>query len=236
VNNQRIPFMTTQSQKSEPLDNIHIVGEGFDDLGRRYIKLKVKGSDRYLPPYSMADILEPKRLYRDLGDAGCKLFSTQVQRQLQDLLQNYQQVGASSFSVVTRLGSFRNFYVRPDRIIGTPPVPIERAFGSLDAQVLSKYRCRGTLETWQKRIGKLCIGNSRLMFAASLACTGPILPFVSGPRTGGFQISGKAETGKTALAMVAGSIWGCHCDTVRKDKGFRCRGMLTLTMGRTGSI
>jgi putative DNA primase/helicase len=58
------------------------------------------------------------------------------------------------------------------------------------------------------------------MFAASLACTGPILPFVTGPRTGGFQVSGPAEKGKTAVAMVAGSIWGCHRDSMRKEKGF----------------
>ena len=48
------------------------------------------------------------------------------------------------------------------------------------------------------------------MFCASLALTGPILPLVSGPRSGGFQLFGRAESGKTAAAMVAGSIWGCH--------------------------
>jgi putative DNA primase/helicase len=125
-----------------------------------------------------------------------------------------------SFSVVTRLGSFRNFYVRPDKIIGNPPRPVELALGSLDSHMLAKYRRRGSLDSWQEKIGKLCIGNSRLMFAASLACTGPILPFVSGPRTGGFQVSGPAEKGKTAVAMIAGSIWGCHRDSMRNDKGF----------------
>src|SRR5258708_2762010 len=168
----------------------------------------------------MADILDPKRLYRELGDAGCKLFSRQLQNRLQAMLQSYEQLGAPSFSIVTRLGSFRGFYVRPDKIIGNPARPVELALGSLDSHMLAKYRCRGSLESWQEKIGKLCIGNSRLMFAASLACTGPILPFVSGPRTGGFQISGKAESGKTALAMVAGSIWGCHRDAMRNDKGF----------------
>jgi putative DNA primase/helicase len=212
--------MTTKRTMSGPLKSIHIVGEGFDDFGRRYLKLRVKASDHDLPPYSMAEILEPKRLYRDLGDAGCKLFSTKAQRQLQDLLQNYEQIGAPSFSVVTRLGSFQSYYVRPDRIIGRLLVPVERAFGSLNSHMLAKYRCRGSLEGWQTKIGRLCNGNSRLMFAASLACTGPILPFVSGPRTGGFQVSGPAEKGKTTVAMVAGSIWGCHRDSVRKEKGF----------------
>jgi putative DNA primase/helicase len=168
----------------------------------------------------MAELLEPKRLYRELGDAGCKLFSRQLQNRLQDMLQDYEQVGAASFSVVTRLGSFRNFYVRPNEIIGNPSRPVELALGSLDSHMLAKYRRRGSLDSWQEKIGQLCTGNSRLMFAASLACTGPILPFVAGPRTGGFQISGKAESGKTAAAMVAGSIWGCHRDSIRREKGF----------------
>lgn len=213
-------MMTTNSKKRDPLANIEILGEGFDEFDNRYLKLKVKGSNRSLRPYSMADILEPKQIYRELGDAGCKLFSRRLQNPLQDMLQDYEQLGAPSFSVVTRLGSFRDFYVRPDEIIGSQPLTVEPAFGSLDSQMLNKFRCRGSLASWQRKIGKLCTGNSRLMFAASLACTGPILPFVSGPRTGGFQISGKAESGKTAVAMIAGSIWGCHRDSIRKEKGF----------------
>jgi hypothetical protein len=211
--------MTSKTANKDSLTNVNVVGEGFDDIGHRYLKLKVKGSNRELRPYSMADIVKPEQIYCDLGDAGCNLFSSRAQRDLQDLLQSHQQQ-EPSFSVATRLGSFGNFYVRPDEIIGSPPLPIEPALGSLDSHMLQKYRCRGSLETWQEKIGKLCTGNSRLMFAASLACTGPILPFVAGPRTGGFQVSGLAEKGKTAAAMIAGSIWGCHRDSMRKDKGF----------------
>jgi len=212
--------MTTKRKKmDDPLSNITIVGEGSDELNRRYFKLNVNGSTRSLPPYSMDDVLVPKRLYRELCDAGCNLFSRQAQQQLQNLLQNHRQQ-APSFSVVTRLGSFRDFYVRPKKIIGHPIRPVEPVLGPLNSDMLEKYRCRGSLKSWQKKIGKLCAGNTRLMFAASLACTGPILPFVSGPRTGGFQISGPAEKGKTAAAMVAGSIWGCHRDSIQKEKGF----------------
>jgi putative DNA primase/helicase len=212
--------MTASSDNDNALANVEIVGEGFDDLHHRFIKLKVKGSDRDLSPYSMDDILKPERLYRELGDAGCKLFSRQLQNQLQAVLQNYKQTGKSPFSVVTRLGSFRDFYVRPNKIVGNPPRPVELALGPVDSHLLQKYRCRGSLQSWQERIGTLCNGNSRLLFAASLACTGPILPFVDGPRTGGFQISGMAESGKTTMGMVAGSVWGCHRDSIRKDKGF----------------
>ena len=211
--------MAVKVKKRDPLANIEIAGEGFDEFGQRYLKLRVRGSTRSLPPYSMSAILEPKGLYRDLGDAGCNVFSSQAQRDLQNFLQNYRQQNPS-FSVVTRLGSFRHFYVRPDKIIGNPRRPVELALGSLNSHMLAKYRCRGSLEDWQAKIGNLCSGNSRLMFAASLACTGPILPFASGPRTGGFQVSGLAEKGKTTVAMVAGSIWGCHRDSFRKEKGF----------------
>jgi uncharacterized protein (DUF927 family) len=36
----------------------------------------------------------------------------------------------------------------------------------------------------------------------------------------GFQLFGPAETGKTAAAMVTGSIWGCHRSAERRENGF----------------
>jgi putative DNA primase/helicase len=212
--------MPLNIKNENPLNKIEIVGDGFDDLGNRYIKLQVTGSKRQLPPYSVAQLLEPKIIYQDLGNAGCLLLSTKEKNGLLKRVQEYQQAGLPSFLVVTRLGSFEKFYVRPDAIVGSPETPVELSLSSLDPQMLAKFRCRGSLSDWQRKIGRLCIGNSRLIFAASLACTGPILRFVKGPRTGGFQLYGPAETGKTTAAMVAGSIWGCHIDSMRKDKGF----------------
>jgi hypothetical protein len=211
--------MPTATGKYDPLNEIKIIGEGFDELGQRYFKLRVQGSDRDLPPYSVAGIVKPEKLYSDLGNAGCNLFTRQAQRALLELLQNHERKELN-FSVVTRLGAFPTFYVQPNEIIGSPTLPVELATGTLDAQMLQKFRCRGSLVDWQRKIGRLCAGNSRLMFAASLACTGPVLSLVKGPRSGGFQISGRAESGKTAAAMVAGSIWGCHADTTLKEKGF----------------
>jgi putative DNA primase/helicase len=211
--------MPPKTKQANLLAKVKIVGEGFDDVGGRYLKLKVIGSTRNLPAYSMDQILKPDRIYRDLSDAGANVFSQVAQRQLRDMLQNFKPQ-EPSFSVVTRLGSFGRYYVRPKGVIGKPLKPVELALSSLDPHMLSKYRTRGTLQEWNEKIGSLCKGNSRLMFGASLACTGPILRFVSGPRTGGFQIIGPAEKGKTAKAMVAGSIWGCHRDSARKEKGF----------------
>jgi hypothetical protein len=60
----------------------------------------------------------------------------------------------------------------------------------------------------------------KLMFAVSLAFTGPILRFVRGPRGGGFQLWGDQETGKTTATMVAGSVWGCNTGTGDREIGF----------------
>ena len=38
--------------------------------------------------------------------------------------------------------------------------------------------------------------------------------------SGGFQLWGAAESGKTTAGMVAGSVWGCHRDDGKREKGF----------------
>jgi uncharacterized protein (DUF927 family) len=73
---------------------------------------------------------------------------------------------------------------------------------------------------WRKQIAGPSEKNTRLMFGIALSLSGPILHYVKGPRTGGFQISGPAETGKTTAALVAGSVWGCHLGAERREKGF----------------
>jgi putative DNA primase/helicase len=128
---------------------------------------------------------------------------------------------APKFKVVARLGWNSGAFVLPGRIIGHPKDRLEPSFRHLGQPLLAKYRVKGTLKDWQIKIGKLCPGNSRLMFCASLGLTGPILPLVAGgPRSGGFQLFGPAESGKTAAAMVTGSIWGCHRSPERRENGF----------------
>src|SRR5882762_7302129 len=112
--------MTHKTARKDLLANVIVVGEGFDDLGRRYL-------------------IKPEQIYCDLGDAGCNLFSSRAQRGLHDLLQNHEQQ-EPSFSVATRLGSFGNFYVRPNEIIGHPSLPVEPVLGALASDMLQKYR------------------------------------------------------------------------------------------------
>jgi putative DNA primase/helicase len=122
--------------------------------------------------------------------------------------------------VATRVGWNSGAIVRPDEIVGSPKPLLETQFGNLDRQMLAKYRSAGTLQDWKTKIAAICDGNSRLIFAVSLAFTGPILRFVRGPRGGGFQFWGQKETGKTTATMVAGSVWGCHTGSGNREIGF----------------
>ena len=205
---------------SDVTSRIIVQGEGRDEWGNRYFKLAVSGSEIDLTPFPMGEISSnPERLYSALSNAGMNVFTRKVKNKLLELLQARKQE-RHSFKVATRLGWNSGAIVRPDEIIGAPKNTLERAFGNLDQQMLAKYRLRGTLEEWQANIVSLCTGNSRLIFALSLAFTGPILRFVRGPRGGGFQFWGPKETGKTTAVMVAGSVWGCHTGTGNREIAF----------------
>ncbi len=209
-------------KKTKSLNSVSDVlfrGEGFDETGGLYLKFAVRGSKIDIPPIPVAEIISnPKTLFAELARAGWNAFTATSRNELLKKLEN-RAPRAPSFVVVTRLGWKGAAYVLPDEVIGKPKVPLERYFEDLDPAMLSKYRTRGALKDWQ-RITRLAEGNSRLMLSLSLAFTGPILKFTKGPKGGGFQIWGAAESGKTTAIMVAGSVWGCHKSEGRQERGF----------------
>ncbi len=205
---------------SGPAARIIVKGEGRDEWGNRYFKLAVKGSEIDMPPFSMHQISsDPDALYKALSNAGLNVFTRKAKNAVLELLQA-QQHTPFTFKVATRLGWNSGAIVRPGEIVGSPKSGLEREFGNLPPQMLAKYRFKGTLEDWKKNVAVLCSGNSRLIFAVSLAFTGPMLGFVRGPKAGGFQVWGRRETGKTTATMVAGSVWGCHTDAGNREIGF----------------
>src|ERR1700730_18655820 len=199
---------------------IIILGEGRDEWKHRYFKFGIQSSDADIPPFSAKEILESlNSVFGELTDAGANVFRKTGRNALLRQLDEFQSQ-PSKFKVVSRLGWNSGAFVPPHKILGQPSRTLEPSFRHLDQPLLCKYRTRGTLQQWQSKIGKLCSGNSRLTFCASLGLTGPILPLVGGPRSGGFQLFGPGESGKTAAAMVTGSIWGCHRSPERRENGF----------------
>lgn len=65
----------------------------------------------------------------------------------------------------------------------------------------------GTLADWQHGIGRLAVGNSRVVVALSAALAGPLLD-VAAMESGGLHFVGASSTGKSTTAYAAGSVWG----------------------------
>ena len=70
-----------------------------------------------------------------------------------------------------------------------------------------EYSVSGTLQDWQQQIGRYCVGNSRLVFAASLPLAAGLLS-LTGVEGGGFNIVGRSGDGKTTAMYVAASVAG----------------------------
>jgi putative DNA primase/helicase len=208
-----------KSKSSNATRRVLIVDEGLDEWGNRYVKLQVKGSDRDVPPFKVADLVrDPTQLFAALANAGWNGFTSKARNELLKKLEE-RKPKAPTFNVATRLGWNDEAFVLPDRIFGRPDKPLETVFSDLDQTMLAKYRTRRSLKEWQNKIAGPCTNNSRLVFSVCPAFTGPMLRFVGGPKGGGFQLWGDPETGKTTAAMVAGSVWGCHRGD-RRERGF----------------
>ncbi len=123
---------------------------------------------------------------------------------LTDYLQSRKP--ADLVRIVDRVGWHGRAYVLPRETLGDDGG--ERILFQSDAPTEGTFAQRGTLDQWRERIGRLCVGNSRLMFAASCAFAGPLLAWAGGTDGGGVHLMGDSSCGKTTALKVAASVWG----------------------------
>ncbi|MER2512699.1 MAG: DUF927 domain-containing protein, partial [Nitrosomonas ureae] len=69
------------------------------------------------------------------------------------------------------------------------------------------FRQRDTLAQWREHVAALCVGNSRLTFAVSIAFAAPLLHLIE-MESGGFHYRGTTSSGKTSALYMAGSVCG----------------------------
>ena len=95
-------------------------------------------------------------------------------------------------------------FVLPKETIGDSG---ERIVFQSDNAVENTFRSKGTPEQWRDRVGALCVGNSRLVFAVACAFAGPLLR-PAGMESGGFHYRGDSSSGKTTALKLAASVYG----------------------------
>jgi len=108
---------------------------------------------------------------------------------------------------VPRVGWHGRAYVLPEETLGRNP-DSDRVMFHSEAGTEANFSQRGTLEQWKQDLARLCIDNSRLAFAVSVAFAGPLLAWASGTTGGGFHYVGPTSIGKTTGFLVAASVWG----------------------------
>ncbi|MBI5270149.1 MAG: DUF927 domain-containing protein [Burkholderiales bacterium] len=97
-------------------------------------------------------------------------------------------------------------YVLPSGCVGEASEGRRYVFQS-EGGVEDNFRQRGTLGDWQRSLGRLCEGNTRLAFAVCCAFAGPLLR-LAGMESGGFHFRDESSKGKTTTLLAAASVWG----------------------------
>lgn len=69
------------------------------------------------------------------------------------------------------------------------------------------FSTSGTMEEWRDHVAAMAKGNSRMVFALSVAFAGPLIE-PAGEDSGGFHLRGVSSTGKSTALKLAASVWG----------------------------
>ncbi len=107
-------------------------------------------------------------------------------------------------SCTDRIGWHGVAFVLPHETIGDEA---ERIVFQSESQMENTFRIKRDAADWRDRIGALCVGNSRLVFAVASAFAGPLLR-PAGIDSGGFHIRGDSSSGKTTALRLAASVYG----------------------------
>ena len=121
------------------------------------------------------------------------------------LAQYIQSRAPGEFAQCTdRIGWHGSAFVYPRETVGDLE---ERIVFQTDSQMENTFKTKGSADEWKERIGKPCVGNSRLVFAVSCAFAGPLLR-PGGVESGGFHLRGDSSSGKTTALKLAASVNG----------------------------
>lgn len=147
-----------------------------------------------------------EEVIRQLLSGGLEIATNpQHRRLLSSYIQEFRPARCSMARCTDRIGWHdTGLYVLPEKSFGKSDemVIYQSAHGSTHA-----FQEKGSLADWQENVGKLCIGNSRLIFAVSAAFAGPLLNLIEA-ESGGFNLCGGSSSGKTTALYAAASVCG----------------------------
>lgn len=140
---------------------------------------------------------------RELARLGLHIATSKAAR---DLLAAYVKVWPvhKRARCVERLGWHGGVYATPAGTIGDVGELV--VFQNAHA-IEPALTTVGTVADWRNSVAALAEGNSRLVFAVSVAFAGTLADIV-GEDSGGFHLRGKSSSGKSTALKAAASVWG----------------------------
>jgi uncharacterized protein (DUF927 family) len=187
---------------------LHVLAKTRDSKSAGWgLLLEWRDADRVAHQWAMPIEL----LQRDGGaEARCELarqgLAIAPGRAARELFPAYLQVWPTDARArcVGRLGWHDEVYVLPTEAVGEAgeTVVFQNPHGVEPALSAS-----GTCDEWRESVAALAQGNSRLVFAISIAFAGPLLE-LAGEDSGGFHLRGPSSTGKSTALKLAASVWG----------------------------
>lgn len=103
-----------------------------------------------------------------------------------------------------RTGWHGDTFVLPNEVIAAQGA--ERVFLQAERDDSLGMTQAGTLDEWRDEVSALASGNSRVLFAISLAFAAPLADLAG--ESGGFHFVGGSSTGKSTTQLLAASVWG----------------------------
>lgn len=150
-------------------------------------------------------------LRRELARLGVRISPSRVAR---ELLVAYLKLWPveDRARCVDRLGWHGQCYITPAAVIGSSD---ERVVFQ-NAHAIEPALCvSGSTQDWCNSVAALAAGNSRIVFAISVAFAST-LAAITCEDSGGFHLRGKSSTGKSTALKAAASVWGDPSNYLRQ--------------------
>ena len=216
---------------------LHILGETRDAEQSNWGRLLAwKDNDghphRWACPVEMLAASDTAEFRRELARGGLTIaINGKARQKLAEYVLNHHPEATERLRCVSRIGWHDLRYVLPASVHGQQDGEgvIYQGADSGD------FASAGTLEDWRQHIAAMAAGNSRIVFAISVAFAG-VLADMAGESGGGFHYVGTTSKGKTSTLLdPAASVWGSP-DRFAKKWRTTQNGLEALCLGRNDNL
>jgi putative DNA primase/helicase len=164
---------------------------------------------------STSELLDAKSLIERLASYGLKICAPNKKEKIVEYIASFHT--SERFLLLESSGWHNSGFFLPylNTYVGSES---QKTITKLKTHAIAKTAKQGTLEDWNKNLGRLMTDNSNLILATSTVLAAPLLKLL-GKQNYGFNFVGKSSIGKSTILEFAGSVIG---STVKGKENYIC--------------